>query len=190
MEPERLVPDDAGIKFEARRVEAFATARMAGVEDRDVVLLRHLIDRREEGREVLLRVDILLAVRGEEDVFALFEPESGVNVGRFDRGQVFGQNLRHRGTGHVSSFFGQPAVGEVASRVLGVREVHVADDIDDAAVRLFRQTFVFAAVARLHVEDRDMKPFRADDGKAAVRIAEDEDRVGLELSLKKTPLSV
>ncbi len=103
-----------------------------------------------------------------------------MNVGSFDRGQIFRQDLRHRGAGHVGSFFREPAVGEVPSRMFGVCEVHVADDIDDAAVRLFRQTFVFAAVARLHMEGRDMEPLRADDGKAAVRIAKDEDGVGLE----------
>ncbi len=172
--------NDAGIELEAGRFEAFATPRMAGVEDRHVVLLRHLIDRRKERREVLLRIDILFTVRGEEDVFSLRQSEPSVNVRRFDRRQIFRQHLGHRRAGHVGAFFGQPAVGEVPSRMFGVCEVHVANDIDDAAVRLFRQTFVFAAVARLHMEDRDMEPFRADHGETTVRIAEDEDGVGLE----------
>lgn len=37
---------------------------MTTVEDGHVVLLRHLVDSSEEGEEVLLRVDIFLAVNG------------------------------------------------------------------------------------------------------------------------------
>ena len=38
--------------------------------------------------------------------------------------------------------------------MFGVRHVHVADDIDDAAVRLFGEAFVLATVARFHLENR------------------------------------
>ena len=38
--------------------------------------------------------------------------------------------------------------------MFGVGHVHVADDVHDAAVGLFGQAFVLAAVARFHVENR------------------------------------
>jgi len=40
------------------------------------------------------------------------------------------------------------------SGVFGISHVHVADDIDDAAVSLFGEAFVLATVARFHVENR------------------------------------
>jgi len=40
--------------------------------------------------------------------------------------------------------------------VFGVGHVHIADDVHDAAVGLFGQAFVLAAVASFHVEDWDV----------------------------------
>ena len=51
----------------------------------------------------------------------------------------------------------------------------------DAAVRLLGQALVLAAVARLHVEDGDVEPLGRDGGKAAVGVAQDQQRVGLDL---------
>ena len=38
--------------------------------------------------------------------------------------------------------------------MFGISHVHVADDIDDAAVRLFGEALVLATVASFHVENR------------------------------------
>lgn len=46
--------------------------------------------------------------------------------------------------------------------MLGVGQVHVGDDVDDAAVGLLGQALVLAAVARLHVEDGDVQAFGRD----------------------------
>ena len=57
--------------------------------------------------------------------------------------------------------------------MFGVRHIDVGDDIDDTAIRLFGETFVFAAVSGFHVEDRDMESLGADHGKTGVGVAED-----------------
>ena len=44
---------------------------MAGVEDGHIIFLGHLVDGGEETQEVLLGVNVLFAVGGEQDVFAL-----------------------------------------------------------------------------------------------------------------------
>ena len=51
--------------------------------------------------------------------------------------------------------------------------------VDDAAVDLFGHAVVEAAVARLHVADADAHALGDERGEAGVRVAEDEDRVGL-----------
>ena len=66
--------------------------------------------------------------------------------------------------------------------MLGIGKVDVGDDVHDAAVGLLRQALILAAVAGFHVEDRDVQPLGADHGQAAVRVAENEHGVGLELN--------
>ena len=63
--------------------------------------------------------------------------------------------------------------------VFGISHVHVADDIDDAAVRLFGEAFVLATVARFHVENRDMQALCRNCRKAAVGIAKNKHRIRL-----------
>ena len=53
-----------------------------------------------------------------------------------------------------------------------------ADVIDDPAVDLLGHALIEAAVAGLHVEDRNLLPLRGDGGEAAVGVAQDEDGVG------------
>ena len=180
MEAERLVPDDAGIKSEARGVKFLGASRMAGIEDRKIVLFRHFVDRGEERREVLFGVDVLFPVRRKKDVLALFQPQLRVNIRSLDRGKIGAQNLRHRGAGDVGALLRQSRVGKIPAGVLGIGEVDVRDDVDDPAIRLLGKALILAAVARLHVEDRDMQTLRPDDRQAGVGVAEHEHGVGLD----------
>ena len=65
--------------------------------------------------------------------------------------------------------------------MLRVGHVNITDDVYDTAIGLFRETFVFAAVAGLHVEDRNVKSLRSDNAEAAVGVAKDQYAVGLGL---------
>ena len=62
VETEGLVLDDSFIKFESAGCKAVATAGMAAVEDRHIILLCHFVDGIEEREEVLLGVDVLFSV--------------------------------------------------------------------------------------------------------------------------------
>ena len=55
----------ARVELEARGLQALAGARVAGVQDRHVVLLSQRVDGGEQAREVRLGVDVFLAVGGE-----------------------------------------------------------------------------------------------------------------------------
>ena len=117
----------------------------------------------------------------KKDVFSFFQAQAGVDVAGLDGLEVIGQDLGHGGAGHVGSLFGQAAVRQVAAGVFGVGEVDVGDDVHDAAVGLLGQALVLAAVAGLHVEDRDVEALGSDDGQAGVGVAQDQDRVGLKV---------
>lgn len=154
---------------------------MTTVEDGHVVLLRHLVDSSKEGEEVFLRVNVFLAVGGQENVLAFFQAETLVNIAGLDIGEVVVEDFRHGGSCDIGAFLGQAAVGEVSSCVLRVGHVHVGDDIDDTAVGLLGQALVLAAVACLHVENGDMESLSSDDAEAAVGVAKDQYAVGLGL---------
>jgi len=181
MEAQRLVANHARIELEAARLQPLPRARVTGVQDGHIILLRHLVDGCEQAQEVLFRVDVLLAVGAQKDVLALLEPEALVDVTRLDLGEVVMQHLRHRRTRDIRTLLREARVGQVAARVLAVGQIDIGDNIDNAAVRLLRQALVLAAVAGLHVEDRDVQTLRADDAEAAVRVAQHKHSIGLDL---------
>ena len=154
---------------------------MATVEDGHVVLLRHLVDSSEEGEEVLLRVDIFLAMGRQENILAFLQAETLVDVAGLDIGEIVVENFCHGGSRDIGTLLGQAAVSEVSSCVLRVGHVNITDDVYDTAIGLFRETFVFAAVAGLHVEDRNVKSLRSDNAEAAVGVAKDQYAVRLGL---------
>lgn len=144
---------------------------MTTVEDGHVVLLRHLVDSSEEGEEVFLRVDVFLAVSGQENVLAFLQAEALVDVAGLDIGEVVVEDFRHGGPCDIGALLRQAAVGEVSSCVLRVGHVHVGDDIDDTAVGLLGQALILTTVAGLHVKNGDMESLGSDNAEAAVGIA-------------------
>ena len=64
--------------------------------------------------------------------------------------------------------------------MLRIGHVHVGNDIDDAAVGLFRQALIFTTVTGFHVEDGNMQPLCTDDRQAAVGIAQHQYGVWLD----------
>ena len=178
VEAERLVADDTRVEPETRLFQPFARTGMAGVENGQVVLRSQCIDGVEKREEVALGVDVLFTVGREEHVLTLLQPEALVDVAGADGVEIGTQHLGHRGTRDVSTLAGQPVVGQVAAGVLGVAEVDVGDDVNDAAVGFLGQTLVLAAVTGLHVEDRDVQPLRRDGRQARVGVAENEQGVG------------
>ena len=58
--------------------------------------------------------------------------------------------------------------------------VYIGDDVHDSSIGLLGQTLVLAAVASLHVEDRNMQTLGTYHGEAAVGVAKDENAIGLE----------
>ena len=181
MESQRLVLNHARVELEAGGFQPLPGARVAGVEDRHIVLRGHLVDGVEEAQEVLFGVDVLLAVGAQEDVLALLEAEAGVDVAGLDLRQVVMQHLGHRRTRDIRALLREARIGQVAAGVLAVGHIDIGDDIDNAAVRLLREALVLAAIAGLHVEDGDVQALGTDDAQAGVRVAEHQHRVGLDL---------
>ena len=181
VEAQRLMLDHPLVQLEAGLLQPLFAAGMAAVQHGHVVLLRHFIDGRKEAYKVLLRVDILLPVGGKQNVLALFQPQAGVDVAGLDFRKVFVEHFSHGAAGDVGALLGQTVLRQVAAGVLRVAQVHVGDNVHDAAVGLLRQALVLAAVARLHVEDGDVQPLSSNDTEAGVGVPQHQDGIGLQL---------
>ena len=163
VEAERLVLNHAAVKFEPGRLQALARTRVAGVENRHVVLRGHLVDSVEKRQKVLLRVDILLAVGAQKDVLAFLQPKASMNNRSLNLRQVVMQHLRHRRASHIGTLLGQASISKIPARMLGISHIDIGNDIHNTTISFLRQAFVLASVAGLHVENGDVKSLGADD---------------------------
>ena len=116
-------------------------------------------------------VDVFFAVGGDEDVLVGGQAEGLEDVAGLDLGQVLAEDFAHRGAGDVDVLFADAFGQEVAAAVFGVGQVDVADVVDDLAVDFLGDVLVEAAVAGLHVEDRDLEAFGGDGGEGTVGVA-------------------
>ena len=180
VEAQGLVLDHPLVQLEAGLLQTLFAAGMAAVQHGQVVLLRHFIDGRKEAYEVLLRVDVLLPVGGKQNVLALFQSQAGVDVAGLDFFQVLVEHFGHGAASDVGALLGQTVLHQVPPGVFGVAQVHIGNNVHDAAVGLLRQALVLAAVARLHMEDRDVQPLGADDAKAGVGVPQHQHGIGLQ----------
>ena len=122
-------------------------------------------------------VDVLLAVRADQEVAARVEIRAGRARRTPRSAAVVLEHLAHRRAGVQDPARVQALGEQVASGVLGVDEVEVGDVVDQPAVGLLRDVLVEAAVAGLHVVDRHPHPPGHQRGDAAVGVAEHEHRV-------------
>ena len=111
-----------------------------------------------------------------------------MDVGSFDFLQIIVQHLGHGATGDIRAFLGQATVSEIAAGMLAVGHVHITDDVNDAAIGLLGEAFIFAAVACFHVENRDMEALGADDAETAIGVAQDEHGIGFDFHHKLVAL--
>ena len=111
VESERFMLNHALVELKARGGETVTAARVAAVKNRHIILFGHLVDGGKEARKVLLGVDVFFAVGAEQNVLALFEPETFVDVASLDCRQVLVQDFGHGAAGYVRAFLGQAAIG-------------------------------------------------------------------------------
>ena len=152
---------------------------MAAVEDRHVVLLGHCIYRIEKAEEIFLSIDVLLPVGRQQYVPALFQAQPLQHVRCLYVGEVLAQDFRHRGAGDVRAFARQAAFGQIAACMFRISQVDIRDDVHYPAVGLLRQALVLAAIAGLHVEDRDVQPLGAYHAQARVGISQNQHGIRL-----------
>ena len=145
---------------------------MAGVQDGHIVFFCQRIDGGEQAQEILFRVDVLLPVGGQQDILVLFQSQALQHIAFLDLLQIHVQDFRHGRAGLVGAFLGQAGICQILPGELRIAHIHVRNHIHDTAIGLLGQALVLAAVACLHVKQRDVQPLRRDGGQAGVGIAQ------------------
>ena len=79
---------------------------MTTVEDGHVILLRHLVDSSEEGEEVLLGINVFLAMGRQENILAFLQTEALVDVASLDIGEVVVEDFCHGGPCDIGALLG------------------------------------------------------------------------------------
>ena len=181
VEAQRLVTDHAGIQSESGGFQTVAGTGVAGIQDGHIVGFCQLVDGGEKTVEVLLRIDILFPMGGQKDVLPFCEPKACVDVAGHDGVQILVENLGHGRTCDIGALFGQSALVEIATCVLGVCQINIGNDIHDTAVGLLGEALVLAAVAGLHVENGNVEALGGDGGQTGIGIAKNQQSVGLDL---------
>ena len=184
MEAQRLMLNDALVELKAALLQPLAAARMAGVENRHIVLFRQSVDGGEQAQEVLFGVDVLLPVGGQQNILVLFQSQTLQHVAFLDLLQIHVQDFRHGRAGLVGALLGQTGICQILPGKLGIAHIHVRNHIHDAAISLLRQALILAAVAGLHVKQRNVQPLCADGGQAGVGIAQHQIALRLQLGQK------
>ena len=129
--------------------------------------------------EIALVSDIFFAMAADDEIAVVLQRELLQDRRFLDLRLVVTQYLAHRRTGLDHRVWRASLLQEVAARVLGIGQIDVGDVIDDLAIDLLRHALVEAAVAGLHVEDRDLAPLGRDRGQTAVGVAEQKQCVRL-----------
>src|SRR5258708_17066050 len=139
---------------------------MSRYDDRETVSLSDRLDRIEQGEEILSCVHVLLAMRTDKKVALRRHAELFQDAGALDFRHVVPQHLPHRRPGLDYRVGFQPFGKKIAACVLAIGKIDVAHVVDDFSVDLLRSALAETAVARLHVENRDLPPLCRDARKA------------------------
>ena len=166
VEAQRLIDPDTRIQFEATLFQTVLASGMAGVQDGHIVLLCQCVDSSKQAQEVLFGIDVLLTVGGQQNILILFQPQTLQHIAFLNLLQIHVQYLCHRRTCLVGTLLGQTRIRQILPSEFGIAHIHVRNYIHDAAIGLLGQALVLAAVACLHVKQRDVQTFCTDGRKA------------------------
>ncbi|MCY1437591.1 hypothetical protein D9M71_537580 [compost metagenome] len=92
------------------------------------------------------------------------------------------KHLEHRATGLDHHVRRKPLAKQVIPGDGAIGQVDVGSMVDNSPVDLFRHTHVKAAIARFHVESRNLAALGRNDGHAAVSVPQHQQCLGLDLS--------
>ena len=170
-ESERAQLADQWMELEAALLDLLPAAGMCGIDDRQLVAFRDLVQGVHEREEMAFVVNVLFPVRRDQDIPVGRQSELVQGLAGADAIHMLPEDLTHRRAGDEDVFLADAFRQQVAAAVLGVGQVDVADVVDDLAVDLFRHVLIKAAVAGLHVEDRDLEALGGNSGEGAVGVA-------------------
>ena len=86
-----------------------------------------------------------------------------MNIACLNFFQIIMKHFCHRGTCYIGTLLRKTAVCQVTACMLGIRKVHITDNVYNTAVGFFRQTLILAAVSCFHMEDWNVQSLCTDN---------------------------
>ena len=161
----------------AEPVQPLTRAGVHAEHDRQPQLLRRPSDLGEHGLEPVHMVDGLLPVQRQQQITARLQAEVGTDSGGANARLVAVEYLLDRVSDHQHPVGGKALPEQVLTAAFGVGHEQIAAPVDDATIHLLGYPIVEAAVAGLHVKDRDPHTFRHVGAQRAVRVTEHQQTV-------------
>src|ERR1035438_3010743 len=124
-------------------------------------------------------VNVLFPVRADYEILALPHTKPVEHIRLAYLRQVIVQNFVHRTARLNDSVRGNTFSEKVLARDITVRQIDVANVVNDAPIDLFRYSVVEAPVPRLHMEYRNLPSLCRNGRQAAVGIPENQHRIRL-----------
>src|SRR5258708_33670558 len=133
---------------------------MSRNDDRRRPSLAYSGKRRQQIVEAMWVVDILLTMCADQEIFILPKFQFPQYPRFSDLWHVMIQNFTHRRAGFDHGFRTHAFRKEIPASVLRIRQIDIADVVDNPAVYFLRDAFVKTSIARLHVKYRDFAALR------------------------------
>lgn len=133
---QRFVLNHALVQLKTRLLQALFAPGMAAVQYRHVVLLRHFIDGSKQAGKVLLCVYVFFPMGRKQNVFALFQAQTRMDVAGFNLCKVLVEHLSHGTTSNIGAFFGQAVLCKITTSVF-YRETLGVQITSDSASQLY-----------------------------------------------------
>ena len=171
---ERLQAADERMEPKAALLDELPAPRVRRVDDGQAIAFSNAVNSVHEAQKVRFIVDVLLAVRGEQEILLRREPEACEHVARRNLFLVRLEHFPHRRACNEHRLTVDALRQEIPPRVFRVWQVDVGDVVDNRAVHHFRNVPVPATVACLHMKNGNLKPLCRNRGQRGVRVTEDE----------------
>src|SRR5690606_2332464 len=122
---------------------------------------------------------VLGAMQRDEEILFRLDSQTRKNITCLYLRSIEVEHLFYRIARDENAVAGNPFSKQICAATLGIGHQDIAAMVDDAAVYLFRNAVIEAAVACFHVVDRNTHTLRDHGEKAAIGVSKDQEAIRL-----------
>ncbi|MCY1437573.1 hypothetical protein D9M71_537400 [compost metagenome] len=161
----------------AEGLQPLASARMSRDDQRVAILVGQRSQRDEQIAQVFRSIDVLFAVRADDEELTGLQPAALNHIGLLDLRHVVVEHLLHMRAGFYNGFGADTFGNQITPGMLGKHHVDIAAVVEYLAVQLLRYPLVETAVTCLHVKHRNLTALGGDHSQAGIGVAVQKQRI-------------